>query len=286
MAVLVRNTPHRAQVGGGVVLRLLPRRTCRKVGPWVFLDRFGPSEGIRSADGDVLPHPHCALSTVSYLFDGSVEHRDSTGGHAIVRPGDIHWMRAGHGIVHSERAPREAIGSSARSFGLQLWCAHPDGEEEQPPRFDSWSAADLPELRVGGVRVQLLAGHGWRQRSPVDVTSPLVYAIAHLGTGQSLRLPDHEERCIYPVSGSVSVDGERTSGDLLVLDGRAGPIVGVDDAVVVILGGDAIGQRHMWWNFVHSDKGRLAEQAERWRRREFPSIPGDDEAFIPGPPGP
>lgn len=282
MTVIHRLPARRVKLGAGEVRRLLPKAACRQVGPWVFLDHFGPETVKISPAMDVRPHPHVGLSTVTFLFDGAIEHRDSGGGHAVVRPNEIHWMRAGHGIVHSERMPRDLIGKTATLAGLQLWCAHPDGAEEQDPAFGSWT--DLPELDHEGVRVQLLAGNGWAAESPVDVTSNLVYAIAHLRAGQRLLLPDHQERCIYPVRGEVAVDGEQTRGELLVLDGAARQVVAVDDAVVAILGGDRIGKRYIWWNLVHSDRARLRELAERWERREFPTIPGDDEEFIPAPP--
>lgn len=270
-------------IGGGfVVRRVIPQRALRKVGPWVFVDHFGPAQVEVRRESDVRPHPHSGLSTVSYLFEGETEHRDSTGGHAVIRPGEVHWMRAGHGIVHSERAPASRLGTVARSHGLQLWCAHPDGDEEQQPRFDSWR--DLPRLDVEGVRVDLLAGHGWNHESPVDVTSPLVYAIAELKAGQTLAMPEHAERCVYSVKGEVAIGGETNhEHDMLVVDAGDQRLEAVTDATVAILGGDAIGERHIWWNLVHSDRGRLKEQAQRWRNGEFPSIPGDDEEFIPAP---
>ncbi|MCB9764323.1 MAG: pirin family protein [Alphaproteobacteria bacterium] len=284
MSVLHRLAPRPATVGGASIRRMLPQRACRKVGPWVFLDHFGPVTTTLRPELDVLPHPHCGLSTVSYLFEGVVEHRDSLGSHAFVRPGEIHWMRAGHGIVHSERVPRADLGRTERRHGLQLWCAHPDGEEEQEPAFGSWT--DLPELDVRGVRVQLLAGTGWGEASPVEVTSPLVYALAHLAAGQRLPLPDHEERCVYPVFGEVAVDGQAAAQDMLVVDRGATELVAVRDATVALLGGARIGARHIWWNLVHSDKERLAEQARRWREGGFPTIPGDDQEHVPAPAGP
>jgi redox-sensitive bicupin YhaK (pirin superfamily) len=282
MALLHRIPPRPAFANNPHVRRLLPSRLQRKVGPWVFVDHFGPVTSLVRADNDVRPHPHCGLSTVSYLFEGATEHRDSTGGHAVVRPGEIHWMRGGHGIVHSERSPKDRIGQTLPSHGLQLWCAHPDGQEEQEPRFDSWT--ELPELDVFGVRVQLLAGDGWGERSPVDVTSELIYALVHLKAGQRIDLPDHEERCAYAVSGAFAIDGDAAAlHELLIVDGDAGPIVATEDSVVAILGGAAIGERHIWWNLVHSDKGRLEEQAARWRNGAFPTIPGDDGERIPAP---
>ena len=283
---MLRRIPARAaSIGSFSVRRVLPYHGLRRVGPWVFLDHFGPRDVTVSREHDVLPHPHCGISTVSYLFAGAVEHRDSVGGHAIVRPGEIHWMRAGHGVVHSERAPEDRLGQTLPSQGLQLWCAHPDGEEDQDPSFGSWT--DLPTLDVEGHAVRLLAGNGWGAESPVDATSNLVYAVTELRAGERLSLPDHEERCVYPVLGQVAVDGETSAEhEMLVVDGGERTVEAVTDATVVILGGDAIGKRYMWWNLVHSDRDRLAEQAERWRRREFPEIPGDSEEFVPAPDGP
>ncbi len=272
-------------VAGAPIRRVLPQAACRKVGPWVFFDHFGPLPRAAGEGMDVRPHPHCGLSTVSFLFEGAVEHRDSTGGHAIVRPGEVHWMRSGHGIVHSERTPHQERAREGRSHGIQLWCAHPDGQEEQEPRFDSY--LDLPELDVQGVRVQLLCGAGWGSESPVEVTSPLVYAIAHLRQGQRLPLPDHPERCVYAESGPLAVDGHRADAhQMLVLDAHAHELLALSDTMAIILGGDPIGERFMWWNLVHSDRDRLREQAERWRRGEFPVVPGDEDEHIPAPPGP
>ncbi|MEM6293075.1 MAG: pirin family protein [Myxococcota bacterium] len=274
-----------ASLGTHDVRRVLPHHTLRKVGPWVFLDHFGPHTRVVSRVGDVRPHPHCGISTVSYLFEGGIEHRDSVGGHAVVRPGEVHWMRAGHGVVHSERAPAEDLGQSRTGHGLQLWCAHPDGEEDQEPAFGSWS--NLPALDLDGHAVELLAGNGWGHASPVSTTSNLVYAIATLPAGARIPLPDHAERCVYPVAGTVALGGEASEAfEMLVADPGAQVVEAVTDATVAILGGDPIGKRFMWWNLVHSDKARLAEQAERWRRREFPAIPGDDVEFIPAPTGP
>jgi hypothetical protein len=283
MALLHRVPPRFADLGAGLtVRRLLPSAACRKVGPWVFLDHFGPIEG-RSVD--VPPHPHIGLSTVTYLFEGAIEHRDSTGGHSVVRPGEVHWMRAGHGVVHSERAPRRPEDRAARMHGLQLWCAHPDGAEDQEPRFDFWT--DLPRFEVGGARVHLLAGDGWRRSAPVAVTSPLVYAVVHLSAGQRLDLPDHAERCAFAVHGSFAVDGDLAAEhELLVVDPHARALVATTDAVVAVLGGAPIGPRHMWWNFVHSDPQRLVDQAERWRRGGFPTVPGDDDERLTAPRGP
>lgn len=281
MTTLHRLPPRLAQVGGATLRRLLPHRLCRKVGPWVFVDHFGPVTLTVGPQHDVLPHPHCGLSTVSFLFQGQVVHRDSTGGHALVQPGEIHWMRAGHGITHSERIPASQHGTTQVRAGLQLWCAHPDGQEEQAPGFESWT--ELPELDVEGVRVQLLAGHGWSRRAPVRVTSPLVFALAHLRAGQSLALPDHPERCVAALQGEIAVDGDAAAGDTLVVDPGARSVTAASDALVLILGGDPIGPRHMWWNLVHSDPERLRAQAERWRSGDFPPIPGDDDDAIPAP---
>ena len=284
MPALLIDARDRDLGSGFVVKRTLPTVKCRKVGPWVFADHFGPHRSIASAKGDVRQHPHIGLSTVTYLFQGSIEHRDSTGGHAIVRPGEIHWMRAGHGIVHSERAPRDTIGQEVQSHGLQLWCAHPDGEEEQEPAFGSWR--DLPELDLEGVRVQLLCGHGWGHSSPVEVTSPLIYALAHLKAGQRLRLPEHQELCAYVVSGAITAQGAAAKTHQMLVFDAAGEVHAQQDSVVAILGGDAIGERHIWWNMVHSDKETLKRQAERWRSHGFPAVPDDVQDYVEAPSGP
>ena len=284
MGVLHRLKAREAAVGSATVRRVLPRAVCRKVGPWVFLDHFGPTTAIGGSALDVGPHPHCGLSTVSYLFEGAVLHRDSLGNRVRIGPGEIHWMRAGHGIVHSERTPPDLVGKTVRTHGLQLWCAHPDGEEDQPPAFGSWT--DLPEFATGSARVRLLAGDGWGRRSPVAVTSPLVYAIAEVAAGGTFDLPDHPERCVYPVQGRIVVDDDAAEPhEMLVVDPRAHRVAARTDAVVAVLGGAPIGTRHMWWNLVHSDRGRLAEQADRWRAGRFPPI-DDPGAPIEAPPGP
>lgn len=228
---------------------------------------------------DVPPHPHCALSTVTYLFDGAVEHRDSTGGHAVVRPGEIHWMRSGHGIVHSERSPATHRIGGLSAHGLQLWCAHPDGEEEQAPRFDSWRS--LPTLDVEGIAVELLAGEGWGSASPVAVTSPLLLAHAHLPAGARLALPDVPEVAVAVLEGQVGVAGTRVAANE-IWSCRGSTIEASVPSHVLVLGGDPIGERFMWWNLIHSDLGRLREQADRYRRGEFPEIP-EDPGFMPAP---
>jgi len=284
-AVVVRIPARSATVGSFDVRRVLPYRAQRAVGPWVFLDHFGPHQSVASRAGDVLPHPHCGISTVSYLFSGRIEHRDSTGGHAVVEPGEVHWMRAGHGVAHSERTPHDVLGRTTLRHGLQLWCAHPDGEEEQEPGFESWR--DLPLVDLEGHAVRLLAGHGWGSESPVRTTSNLVYAIAELREGQSIPLPDHAQRCVYPVRGRVAIAGESSDAfEMLVAPAGAQRVEAVTEATLAILGGDPIGRRFMWWNLVHSDRDRLAEQAQRWRQGGFPTIRGDEQDFIPAPDGP
>jgi redox-sensitive bicupin YhaK (pirin superfamily) len=268
-------------LGELTVQRMLPAPRCRKVGPWIFADHFGPQPLVM----DVPPHPHCGLSTVTVLFQGEIEHRDSTGAFAVVRPGEIHWMRAGHGATHTERTPAHARQPAAVAHGLQLWCAHPDGEEEQEPRFSS--TRELVDLELDGAQIQLLAGTGWGQSAAVDVTSPLVYATVRAPAGVSVRLPDHAERALMAISGRYAVDGDAAGpGEMLVVDRDARRVTAIDDLTLVVLGGAPIGPRHMWWNLVHSDPGRLREQAERWRRGDFPKVVGDDAPPADTPPGP
>lgn len=273
------------KIGQLGVRRMLPSGRLRKFGPWVFFDHVGPASLTLNPSMDVRPHPHCGLSTVTWFWKGEMIHRDSLGHVRRIVPGELAWMRSGHGIVHSERFPPELHGQTVEMEGVQLWCAHPDGEEEQEPSFQVWS--ELPSFNEGACQVHLHAGHGWGRESPVHVTSPLVFASVEIPAGGAVKSPDHEECCIYVMEGSVTV-GERllAAHQLCGVERRSAEVTSAHGARVVFLGGDAIGPRRLWWNLVHSDPQRLVEQAERWRRGEFPEIPGDNEDVVPAPPGP
>jgi redox-sensitive bicupin YhaK (pirin superfamily) len=248
---------------------------------------MGPAAFAAGRGVDVRPHPHIGLATVTYLFEGEIVHRDSLGSHQPIRPGDINWMTAGRGIVHSERTGTEARRTGTLLHGLQLWVALPLACEETAPAFHHHPAATLPTLAIGGVQIRVLAGTAWGQTSPVETFSPLVYAEATLSEGSKLRLTDeHAERAVYVVDGAVDVGGEHAGrGRMLVFaTGAEATVHALTDARVALIGGAALdGERHVWWNFVSSSRVRIEQAKRDWREGRFPKVPGDDEEFIPLP---
>lgn len=286
--------PRERDLGDGFfVRRLLPAGNQRAVGPFVFFDHFGPTRFAPGAGMDVRPHPHINLATVTYLFEGAILHRDSLGSNQMIRPGDINWMTAGRGIVHSERtAPADrALGSSLH--GLQLWVALPRADEEAEPAFHHHPAALLPELVDGGLRARLLVGRAFGARSPVETFGALTYMDVALAAGTRFPLPEEPaERGVYVISGRVSV-GARSFGPtrLLVFGAGGHPAIVADDAArVVLVAGDPLPEpRHIWWNFVSSSEDRIEAAKRDWRTRRgepdgpFPLVPGDAEDFIPLP---
>ena len=258
------------------------------VGPFIFFDQMGPGEFLTGRGLDVRPHPHIGLSTVTYLFDGSILHRDTLGSEQPIVPGDVNWMTAGRGIAHSERTDPALRARSNRLFGIQSWVALPKPAEEAAPAFVHHPGATLPVIEDGGARVRLVAGEAWGERSPVAVSSPLFYADAALLPGAVLPLPDgHEERAAYVLDGEVEVAGDRfapgrmlvfRAGDRIAL--RAGPA----GARLLLLGGAAMdGPRHLFWNFVSSSRERIEQAKADWRAGRFGAVPGDEAEFIPLP---
>ena len=274
--------PHLRDLGGGfVVRRLLPAATQRSVGPFVFFDHFGPITAQPHDQHDVRPHPHIGLATVTYLFEGANLHRDSTGVVQRIEPGAINWMTAGRGIVHSERTPDDLRGTVRRSHGLQLWCALPAPDEEMAPSFAHTPAAAIPALEVGGARVRVLVGEAWGVASPVVVRSPTLYLDIALSTADALPLPLAAERAVYVVDGTVRLDGAALPPQTMtVLTPGGEPMLSADDeARVVLIGGEPLGPRHLWWNFVSSRKERIAQAADDWRAGRFPGVPGETESI-------
>jgi redox-sensitive bicupin YhaK (pirin superfamily) len=277
--------PHLRDLGGGfVVRRLLPAAAQRSVGPFVFFDHFGPITAQPHDRHDVRPHPHIGLATVTYLFEGAGLHRDSTGAVQRIEPGAINWMTAGRGIVHSERTPDDLRGTVRRSHGLQLWCALPAADEEIAPSFAHTPAEAIPALEVGGARVRVLVGEAWGVVSPVVVRSPTLYLDIALAAADALPLPLAVERAVYVVDGAVRLDGALLEPQTMtVLAAGEEPMLSADgDARVVLIGGEPLGTRHLWWNFVSSRKERLVQAADDWRAGRFPAVPGETE-FIPLP---
>jgi redox-sensitive bicupin YhaK (pirin superfamily) len=275
-------------LGGGVtVRRLLPASALRMVGPFIFLDHFGPVQLAPGQGLDVRPHPHINLATVTYLFEGEIMHRDSLGSQAPIRPGAINWMTAGRGIVHSERSPAAARAAGARMHGLQLWVGLPSALEEVEPSFHHQPADTIPARELPGVRLRVLAGTAYGVTSPVPVLSPLFYVEALLEAGATLALPEgHAEHAIYVVEGAVAIDGATHAAATLIAAGARsnGQVTATEGSRIMLLGGAPLdGERHIWWNFASSSAERIERAKEDWRLGRFPRVPGDEIEFIPLP---
>jgi len=279
---------HEKDLGGGfVVRRLLPAARCRSVGPFVFFDHFGPVNEVPGANHDVRPHPHIGLATVTYLFEGAMMHRDSLGTEQLIEPGAINWMTAGRGIVHSERRPPHLREVAFTNHGLQLWVALPQALQEAPPAFAHTPAKDIPEVSLGegaqAARVRLLVGEAFGARSPVVPASPTTYLDVALPAGCAWRLPAlAPELAVYPVRGEVRVDGDLLpAGCMAVLGAGEGALLEALTPVrLVVVGGAPLdAPRHMWWNFVHSDPGRIRQAAHDWEAGRFAPVPGETESI-------
>jgi len=278
--------PHSRDLGGFSVRRVLPSPARRMVGPFVFFDEMGPAEFAPGTGIDVRPHPHINLATVTYLFEGEILHRDSLGSEQVIRPGEVNWMTAGRGIVHSERTPPARRATGQRLHGIQLWIALPRAHEESEPSFRHHDAAELPAIERDGARLRLLAGAAFGARSPVDARSPMFYADASLALGASVALPDEvAERAVYVVAGEIECGAHRIpAGRMVVLAAGAALLRAPAGARLMLLGGAALdGERHLWWNFVSSSLERIERAREDWRARRFPLVPGDETEFIPLP---
>ncbi len=281
-----RITPRAHDLGGGfTVRRILPALQRQAIGPFVFLDHFGPVTAQPGDNHDVRPHPHIGLATVTYLFEGAMMHRDSTGVVQRIEPGAINWMTAGRGIVHSERTPDDLRSVTRRSHGFQLWSALPVEHEEDAPSFSHTPAGAIPEVQLPGAKVRVLIGTAFGATSPVATLSPTLYLALELEAGALLTIPDAaQERGIYSVDGPLEVEGERLeSGQMLVLEPGSTPTLCAREATrVMLIGGAPLGHRHMVWNFVSSRKERILQAQDDWEAQRFPKVPGETE-FIPLP---
>jgi redox-sensitive bicupin YhaK (pirin superfamily) len=283
----VEVVPSTRDLGEGFkVRRVLPSAKRRMVGPFVFLDEMGPVRLAPGAGLDVRPHPHIGLATVTYLFEGEILHQDSLAVRQPIRPGDVNWMIAGRGIVHSERTPQALRAAGPSAWGLQSWLALPEPEEERAPSFKHHPQADLPVGSDKGVQVRVIAGQFQGLRSPVETQSALFYADVALAAGARLVVaPDHEERAAYVLEGSVSVDAQGFErGRLLVFRPAAQVVIeAASQARLMLLGGAPLGPRYLWWNFVSSSKERIEQAKADWKAGRFGGVPGDPE-LIPLPP--
>ena len=280
--------PRAHDIGGFEVRRALPATQRQMIGPFIFFDQMGPGEFLTGRGLDVRPHPHIGLSTVTYLFDGAIQHRDSLGSDQSIEPGDVNWMTAGRGVTHSERTAAPSRSHANRLFGIQSWVALPKEHEETDAGFVHHGVATLPVIEDAGTRLRLVAGTGWGLVAPVRTLSSLFYADAHLLPGAALAMPDdHEERGAYVVEGEVEVAGVRfEAGRMLLFRAkdavslRAGPT----GARLLLLGGAVMdGPRHLFWNFVSSSRERIEQAKADWKAGRFGTVPGDDKEFIPLP---
>ena len=279
--------PRLHDIGGFEVRRALPSAQRQMVGPFIFFDQFGPIIMQAGQGQDVRPHPHIGLSTVTWLFDGKMYHRDSLGSEQQIAPGELNWMTAGKGIVHSERTPALERARTRTVFGIQSWVALPKAHEETKPAFEHVAMSALPFISDHGREVRVVAGSIYGATSPVKTHSDLFYADVKLALGAQLPLPtEHEERGIYIAEGSLEIGGQVFGVNQLLVfhPGDAITITARGNARFMMLGGEPMdGPRHIWWNFVSSSKERIEAAKEDWKRARFAIVPGDEKEFIPLP---
>ncbi|MBR0556729.1 pirin family protein [Ciceribacter sp. L1K23] len=282
--------PRSSDIGGFAVRRALPTAKRRLVGPFIFFDRMGPAILKPGEALDVKPHPHIGLSTVTYLFDGEIKHRDSLGTELVIEPGDINLMTAGRGIVHSERTPENLRGGPLSISGLQTWLALPDAQEEIDPAFSHTARSAMPDFDADGATGRVVIGSTGGLSSPVKAFSDTLYVDVTLTAGG--RFPfdaTQEERAVYILSGELVVAGDRFAPDQLLVFRPGDPITlegGAQGCHVMLFGGATLNsKRYIWWNFVSSSKERIEQAKEEWRTGRFDIVPGDEEEFVPLPEG-
>jgi len=286
MSIVSILSPDTKDLGGVNVRRLLPAQPYKMIGPFIFFDHLGPV-ALPSGQGiDIRPHPHIGLATVTYLFEGHLMHRDSLGSIQRIMPGDMNWMIAGRGIVHSERTADKERAAGHRLHGIQSWIALPKAHEQAEPLFIHYPKSLLPFITVPGVRMHLIAGRAFGAEAPTEIFSDMFYISAEMSPGAEFELqPEYPERGVYVVQGEVYVDGNIIAPNHLAVlaPGRAVRIRAAADTRVMLLGGDKLdGERIIWWNFVASSRELIEDAKHRWRAGRFPPVPGDTE-FIPLP---
>jgi len=285
--VLQQIVPVTHDLGAFKVHRTLPARERTMVGPFIFVDEFGPARLPAGQGMDVRPHPHINLATVTYLFDGAIEHRDSIGSHAVIEPGAINLMTAGSGIVHSERSPQALRADGPSLYGMQTWLALPDGREEIAPAFDHVPADDLPLVEDDGASARVLMGTLWGATAATPQHSPTIYADIMLGASGAIPIDSGaDERAVMLVGGKAELDGQPL--DLFALyilrPGHQPRLSSAEGARIMLMGGEAFAtRRYVFWNFVSSSRDRINQAKEDWKALRFDLIPGDDEEYIPLP---
>lgn len=277
--------PHVQDLGGFQARRLLPSDMLTLVGPFIFFDHLGPAVFPPGKGVDVRPHPHINLATVTYLFEGALLHRDSVGSNQEIRPGAVNWMTAGRGIVHSERTPDHERSKEATLHGIQTWVALPDEHEETEPWFRHHPATDLPAWEEAGVAITLIAGEAYGRQSPVQTFSPMIYLDVQFSAGTHLTLPgDYPEQAVYSVTEGLQInDVPLEQHRLAVLRSGASVDISADrSARCIVVGGEPVGERHKWWNFVSSRLERIEQAKRDWQEGRFGQVPQETE-FIPLP---
>ena len=280
-------TPVTHDLGAFKVRRALPARERTMVGPFIFVDEFGPARLEPGEGMDVRPHPHINLATVTYLFEGAIEHRDSIGSRKVIEPGAVNLMTAGTGIVHSERSPDQRRAEGPSFYGMQTWLALPDGGEEVDPGFDHVPAAGLPLVEDGAARARVLMGSLWGATAATPCHSPTIYADIELAPGASIPIDaDADERAVMIVGGEGELDGQRLEPFALYVlrPGYAARLTSERGGRAMLMGGGAFAtKRHVFWNFVSSSRERINQAKEDWKAMRFPLIPDDREEYIPLP---
>ena len=283
-------TARSASIGNGFdVKRILPYRLRRMLGPFIFMDHAGPVNKTSNelTQMDVLPHPHIGLSTVSYLFDGQVTHRDSLGVQQVIRPAEVNWMTAGRGIAHSERFEDPALLAANAFEMVQTWVALPESAEENAPSFTNYQPDELPIFTDTGIWMRLIAGDAYGLTNGVTTHSPLFYAHVELQTGARFGPPrGFPERGAYVAKGSVEVNGHTYGvGQLLVFSKGVDPLlIAKETSTLMLLGGEPLGERFIWWNFVSSSRERIEQAKADWQAGRIPLPPNDNAEFVPLPP--
>lgn len=278
-------TPHIKDLGGFNARRSLPHDDLMMVGSFIFFDHLGPAKFPTGKGVDVRPHPHINLATVTYLFEGVLLHKDSLGYVQEIRPGAVNWMTAGKGIVHSERSPQSDRDIDSTLHAIQTWVALPEAEEEVEPSFTHYPPADIPAWTANGVEIVLIAGAIMGKQSPVKTLSPTIYLDLSFSPGGKFTLPpDYQERAVYSVTEGITIDGEELEQHrLAVLSPETEVVISASQqARCMIIGGEPVGKRHKWWNFVSSSTARIEQAKQDWQAKKFAPVPGEQE-FIPLP---
>lgn len=270
--------PRAEDIAGQPILRPLPSAHCRSVGPFVFFDHMLEKHYPPGSGMNINQHPHIGLSTLTYLFEGQLQHKDSLGSDQLVQPGDVSWMTAGKAVAHVERTPADSLKSGSRLHGLQVWLALPAADEQGPPSYSHHPASSLPRSEAMGVQICLIAGSGFCLQSPVPVRSPTLYAELKLSAGASLVIPaEHPERALYLIDGEVLLDDQPLPlhGLTVLPEGQAFTLSACGGSHLALIGGTPLGPRRMNWNFVASEAALIEQARARWANRDWPTVPGE-----------